>query len=230
MMIAHVSPAQGSTDYSLNSLRYAERLKASVGASAPAPTVITSPAACVDAQQASTGAGGGSPAPLRRSAELPSTQPPSVRPPPVQLPSSRARGGGVASRRAEAGRAPTQQVSHQPDTVDASGCATLARPCTAPAPTSAQVTTPVRRTSRPTQYNSYGNKKPEAPPPTARGSHEETGGESGGSDLGRRVAALNVLRDVLRCAYDPGAWEREMAFLEEQSASGRCGAARHSVV
>ena len=34
----------------------------------------------------------------------------------------------------------------------------------------------------------------------------------------QHAAAVEVLRDLLRCAYDPASWEQESALLEERQA------------
>lgn len=143
VMIAHVAPANRSCDYSLNSLRYADRLKASC---------------------------------------QPST-----------------------SRRQEGGE--RDETTDEPTRTQLTSV-----PCD-------DTSAPPRRVTRATKYNSYNsqgaNALVAAPP---QPSDLSTQGSTQHSQLRTRDAALNVLREILGCAYDPKAWREEISKLEQ-----RCG-------
>ena len=148
-MIAHVAPANRSCDYSLNSLRYAERLRV----------------ASSSASSASSTAAAGPPLQKARSAPLVDAASPARRPPraPPTTPVNAMAGLGSAER-------------------------VVVPPPKAPTTTAAAAAVAVDVT--------------DAAP------------ASDGISAERRAATVEVLKDLLRCTYDPDAWEAELNSLE----------------
>jgi hypothetical protein len=154
-MIAHVAPANRSCDYSINSLRYAERLRATAsrGGAAPPPSSPAAPPALARV----------------RSNDVPPPSSPARRPPRAPpIPASPA-----------AGVVPSSSVCESP----------------------ARLGPPVRVPTTPKQQSSS----------TAVAVNEPTASRE------KHEKAVEVLRELLRCAYDVDAWQAEVARLGQMN-------------
>lgn len=170
VMIAHVAPANRSCEYSLNSLRYAERLKS---------VSVSSSRAKLDASEAGDALSAPSLSRKRSSLSAASStevvpSSPARRPPKVPGTPSRTPGAAVAGRLAcstpGGATSPAHGVASEAEATH--GESARKRPALGPAPGSA--------------------------------SKEER--------------AVDVLKDVLRVAYDTDGWELELSYLEQPCA------------
>ena len=198
VMIAHVAPPNRACEYSLNALRYAERLRATASTPAADDATADSKPAVVAAARGAAAAKAqqGAPVSLTRVRSLPSVKPayttqplvaPAATPEPV--PASPAR------------RPPRVPLA------TASPAVPTAVPTAVAPPTTIAPPPPPEATAPPPAL-------PTASPPDAMSS-----GGGGSVTPGQHTAAVEVLRDLLRCAYDPKAWEQEAALLEQRHAA-----------
>ena len=191
-MIAHVAPTNRSCDYSCNSLRYAERLKATAASAATAAmAAAAAPAAAppLQRQRSREGAAPASPlrvaigpSPLHRSATTEARPPPSPGPRPPRAPNT-------PSAR------PASSVFASPIRV----CAD-APPIRSPAAALAAAA-------------------PAAAPPAAAEAEAEAEIEVA-PPASKREMTAGMVRELLRCAYDPNGWQQETAAFEEAYRAG----------
>ena len=205
VMIAHVAPPNRACEYSLNALRYAERLRATASTPAADDATADSKPAVVAAARGAAAAKAqqGAPVSLTRVRSLPSVKPayttqplvaPAATPEPV--PASPAR------------RPPRVPLA------TASPAVPTAVPTAVAPPTTIAPPLPPEATAPPPEATAPPPALPTASPPDAMSS-----GGGGSVTPGQHTAAVEVLRDLLRCAYDPKAWEQEAALLEQRHAA-----------
>ena len=191
-MISHVSPANRFCEYSLNSLRYAERLRATVASGEPADKIGSAPRGAANA----TAGGGGS---ARRAAPPACTEPasPARRPPRAPGAPFAPPAAAVAAAAPPASAAPVAASS-------------------APGPSvSVSAPPPPPPTASPAAATAIAAEAPAlATAAAASGATPDSAGPGVSISSEKKDKAVGVLQDLLRCAYDVEAWKAEVALLE----------------
>ena len=198
-MIAHVAPANRSCDYSLNSLRYAERLRAAAAnatAAATAAPAAAAPAAAANTTRATA------PNAVASATPAPAPAPNAV----AAITAHHSTAAGVLTRRGAAAVAAVPPPPSEPPASPAR------RPPRAPGLPMSAAPAPLAR--MPCAGGGGGSDGS-----TAAGSvaTSTTGGDSGGEPT-KHAKAVEALRELLRCAYDPEAWAAEVAYLDRTQA------------
>ena len=193
VMIAHVAPANCTSESALNTLRYAERLKAVTAAStastgSTASICVPSPAngTASAASAASAASPAGAPPAVRTSMPYALAGAESGLPPPPASPARRATEGQAGLRSA---------VPSSPK---------VFKPAAAASPAG-------RTAGAVAALNAYIDASSAGSCSTVAGSCSAVDASSAGSAA---ASAVDVCRDLLRVAYDADGWKQELSYLD----------------